>query len=131
MIVFRRNPGYDVLVRTIEGDTIMLDYHAAYYEIEDGWYLAKVLDFPGAVSQGRSLKSARGMIRDSLKGLADFILEKGEPLPRPDPFANDPTAVLNETIRLRTRSQAGSFNETKKARPASRKARLRLPARRG
>jgi len=23
----------------------MLEYHAAYYPIEDGWYMAKVLDF--------------------------------------------------------------------------------------
>jgi hypothetical protein len=27
----------------------MLEYHAAYYEIEDGWYMAKMLDFPGVV----------------------------------------------------------------------------------
>lgn len=32
---------------------------AADFPIEDGWYMAKVLDFPGAVSQGRTLKSAR------------------------------------------------------------------------
>jgi predicted RNase H-like HicB family nuclease len=92
----------------------MLEYHAAYYEIEDGWYLAKVLDFPGAVSQGRTLKSARSMIRDSLRGLADFILEKGDALPRPDPLVSDKAAVFSEAIRLKVRSQAGSFNETAK-----------------
>lgn len=79
----------------------MLEYHAAYYEIEDGWYMAKVIDFPGAVSEGRTLASARRMIRDSLRGLADFILEKGESLPRPNPRAADATAVFWEVIRLR------------------------------
>jgi len=82
----------------------MLEYHAAYYEIEDGWYLAKILDFPGAVSQGRTLKSARSMIRDSLRGLAAFILEKGEPLPHPDLSAIDKAATFSEPIRLKVRS---------------------------
>ncbi len=82
----------------------MPEYHAAYYEIEDGWYMAKVIDFPGAVSQGRTLASARRMIRDSLRGLADFILEKGEPLPRPDARADGATAVLVELIHLRERA---------------------------
>ena len=36
----------------------MREYHAAYYEIEDGWYMAVVMDFPGVVSQGRTLRSA-------------------------------------------------------------------------
>ena len=51
----------------------MLQYHAAYYPIEDGWYMAKVLDFPGAVSQGRTLRSARGMIRDALRQVAEDL----------------------------------------------------------
>jgi predicted RNase H-like HicB family nuclease len=75
-------------------ELFMLEYHVAYYEIEDGWYLAKVLDFPGAVSQGRSLKSAHLMIRDALKGLGDFVVEKGEALPRPNPRAKDAAAVF-------------------------------------
>jgi predicted RNase H-like HicB family nuclease len=78
----------------------MIVYHAAYYTIEDGWYLAKVLDFPGAVSQGSNLRSARHMLRDSLRGLAEYILEKGEALPRPNPRAKDRKAVFQETIRL-------------------------------
>jgi predicted RNase H-like HicB family nuclease len=104
----------------------MLEYHAAYYKIEDGWYLAKVLDFPGALSQGRTLKSARSMIRDALRGLADFILEKGEALPRPKPLVKDKAAVFSETIRLKVRSQTGSFNETRKTAQTSGKPRVRL-----
>ena len=109
----------------------MLEYHACYYQIEDGWYLAKVVDFPGAVSQGRTLKSARRMIRDSLKGLADFVLEKGEPLPRPDPGAADSAAVYSETIRLKVRSQTGALNEKTRPAQALAKARVRIRARRG
>src|SRR5437879_6597978 len=93
----------------------MLDYHAAYYEIEDGWFMAKVLDFPGAVSQGRTLRSARRMIRDALKGLAEFIIERGEPLPRPDPNAKDRRAKFQEKISLAAFVQTGSNNEKAKA----------------
>jgi hypothetical protein len=41
----------------------MLEYHAAYYEIEDGWYLAKILDFPGAIRPGAHVEI--GSINDS------------------------------------------------------------------
>ena len=33
-------------------DLAMLEYHAAYYEGEDGWVIAEVLDYPGVLSQG-------------------------------------------------------------------------------
>ena len=45
----------------------MREYHAAYYDAGDGWYLAEVMDFPGVISQGRTLRSARRMIRDALR----------------------------------------------------------------
>ncbi len=63
----------------------MLKYHAAYYQIEDGWYMARVLDFPGTISQGKTLKSARRMIRDALRMMAECTLELGESLPPPNP----------------------------------------------
>ena len=63
----------------------MLEYHAAYYEIEDGWYMAEVLDFPGAISQGKTLRSARRMIRDALRVLAECCWDEGKPLPAPNP----------------------------------------------
>jgi predicted RNase H-like HicB family nuclease len=107
----------------------MLEYHAAYYPIEDGWYMAKVLDFPGAVSQGRTLRSARRMIRDSLKGLVEFFVEKSQPLPRPDPGAKDPAAVLVETIVLTIRFVVESPDETTKANASLAGKRVRLRAR--
>jgi predicted RNase H-like HicB family nuclease len=99
-------------------------YHAAYYIVEDGWYMAKVLDFPGAVSQGRTLRSARRMIRDALQGLAEYIIEKGEPLPRPNAWAKDRAAVYQEQLLLKIRCQ--TTDEKMKTTPASSAARVRL-----
>ena len=104
----------------------MLEYHAAYYPIEDSWYMAKVLDFPGAVSQGRTLRSARKMIRDSLEGLAEFILKKGEPLPKPNHRARDRKAAFQEKIALTIECQAGPDDEETKAAQAPAAARVRL-----
>ena len=40
----------------------MIEYKAAYYhDPASGWYTASVLDFPGVLSQGRSLDKARRM----------------------------------------------------------------------
>ena len=66
----------------------MLEYHAAYYQGDDKWIVAMVLDFPGANSQGKTLRSARRMIRDALRMMAEAHIELGEPLPTPNPSAN-------------------------------------------
>ena len=108
----------------------MLEYHAAYYVIEDGWYMAKVLDFPGAVSQGRTLRSARYMIRDALRGLAEFMIEHGEPLPRPNARARDKSAVFSEVIAVGLRCEGGPSREQATADAASSARRVRLPSRR-
>lgn len=86
----------------------MLEYHAAYYRQESGWFVAEVLDFPGALSQGRTLASARRMIRDALRMLAEALIEEGKPLPRPNPRAKARKADYVETIRLRLRAQCES-----------------------
>lgn len=78
----------------------MLNYHAAYYPIEDGWFMVRVLDFPGVISQGRSIEHARKMIKDALCLMAEYQLEQGEPLPKPRARAGDKKAVRIETIRL-------------------------------
>jgi predicted RNase H-like HicB family nuclease len=85
----------------------MLEYHAAYYHGDDGWIIAQVLDFPAAISQGKTLRSARRMIRDALRQVAECMTEEGQPLPRPDRSAKDPTAILVEKIPLRVRFTCG------------------------
>ncbi len=67
----------------------MLEYHAAYFEGEDGWIVAEILDFPGALSQGKTLQSARKMLRDALRVMAQTLIEDGQSLPRPNPRAKD------------------------------------------
>ena len=88
----------------------MRHYHAAYYEIEDGWYMAEVMDFPGVISQGRTLRSARRMIRDALRTMAEWYFDDGKPLPVPNPKAK-PTEgkpAFKEKIPLRLRVTTGT-----------------------
>lgn len=86
----------------------MLEYHAAYFQQEDGWHIVEITDFPGVHSQGKTLRSARLMIRDALKLMAEYLVESGQPLPAPRPKAK-PTLGKKpdfvETIPLRTRFQ--------------------------
>lgn len=85
----------------------MLEYHSAYYPIDDGWYMVRVLDFPGVISQGRSLDHARRMIKDALCLMAEHKLEQGESLPRPNRRARDKKAELVEPIKLKIRAMVG------------------------
>ena len=81
----------------------MLEYHAAYFAGEDGWVIAQVLDYPGVLSQGRTLQSAKAMLRDALRLMAEVDVEEGRPLPRPDPRRKAKKALYSETIPLRKR----------------------------
>jgi predicted RNase H-like HicB family nuclease len=89
---------------------LTLEYHAAYYQNpeDDGWYVVQLLDFPGVLSQGRTLKSARRMIRDALRLMAECLVEERRPLPRPNPRAKDKRAMYAETIPLRIRISCGT-----------------------
>jgi predicted RNase H-like HicB family nuclease len=81
---------------------MMLEYHASYFHDEaSGWYTVEVLDFPGVLSQGRTLRSARRMIKDALQTMAEWYTEDGKVLPRPHPRAKDKNASVIEPIRLR------------------------------
>ena len=83
-----------------------LEYHAAYYLQPSGWYVVSLLDFPGVHSQGRTLRSARFMVKDALKMTAEWYLEDGKPLPKPNRKARDKKADHLEKIRLGVRVQA-------------------------
>jgi predicted RNase H-like HicB family nuclease len=79
----------------------MLTYKAAYQFVEGGIH-AHVLDYPGAISCGADLDEARRMLASALLDLAGYALERGEPLPKPDPSLNDPDADVEEPIYLPT-----------------------------
>jgi predicted RNase H-like HicB family nuclease len=102
----------------------MLAYHAAYYHGEKEWIVALVLDFPGAASQGRTLQSARRMIRDALREMAEALLEDGQPLPPPNPKAGDKKAMFQELLGLDLRIHGGKSHETTQANSALAKKRL-------
>jgi predicted RNase H-like HicB family nuclease len=86
----------------------MLEYHAAYYPIEDGWYMAKVLDFPGVVTQGKTLKAAKRMLRSALQDMALWYLEDGQALPQPGAKLRDKKAEVVETVRLVVKATSGA-----------------------
>jgi predicted RNase H-like HicB family nuclease len=87
----------------------MLEYHAAFYrDADSGWYTVQLLDFPAVISQGKTLNSARRMIRDALLTMGESSLEDGLTLPRPNSRARDRIAAFIEPIRLRVPVQAGS-----------------------
>lgn len=87
----------------------MIEYKAAFYEDrENGWFLAKVLDFPGVVTQGRTLGQARRMLNDALREMTEWLLEDGQPLPHPDSSVTDPNANIIEPIRLIIRVRSGA-----------------------
>ncbi len=89
----------------------MLEYKAAYYKEKDsGWFVAKVLDFPGVASQGRTLASARRMLQDALREMTEWLMEDGQPIPKPDPTLLDKQADVIEPIRLIIRVQAGAVS---------------------
>jgi predicted RNase H-like HicB family nuclease len=86
----------------------MLEYRAAYFkDPESSWYVAQVLDFPGALSQGRDLDHARRMLAHSLQEMIEWYLEDGLPLPKPNPSMTDSTAFIVEPIRVKIRARSG------------------------
>lgn len=54
--------------------------HAAFrvdfYRGEDGWWIAKCEDVPGAVTQGETLEEAREMIRDAISLMIEDYSEE-------------------------------------------------------
>ena len=84
----------------------MLTYKAAYQFVEGGVH-AYVLDFPGAITCGSDMAEARRLLASALLDMAALALERGEPLPRPDPSLSDPDADLEEPIHLHLRASTG------------------------
>ena len=45
----------------------MREYEVLYENIEDGWIMATVPDFPGAVTQGQTIEDARANILEVIE----------------------------------------------------------------
>lgn len=68
------------------------DYTVVYQEIEDGWIMATVPEVPGAVTQGKTLREARVMIKEA----AELLLESY----RDHAAKAVPTNAVWETLRV-------------------------------
>ncbi len=81
----------------------MLAYKAAF-QFVDGGVHAHLVDFPGAITCGADLAEARRLLASALIDLADLCLDRGEPLPVPDPSRTDPDADIEEPLYLHLRA---------------------------
>ncbi len=48
---------------------LTVSWTVAFEEVEDGWIMARVVEKPGAMSQGRTRGEARENVRDALREL--------------------------------------------------------------
>lgn len=52
-------------------------------DIEDGGYVARVLEFPGCVSEGDAPNDAIENIEDALRLIVESMIERGDAIPEP------------------------------------------------
>jgi predicted RNase H-like HicB family nuclease len=73
--------------------------------------MAEVMDFPGVISQGRTLRSAGKMIRDALRLMAEWYVDEGKALPVPNPKVkpSEGKPVFKEKIPLEVRAKTGAI----------------------
>ena len=69
-----------MIVSTVSAvaDPLVLSFTVLYDDVEDGWVMARVLEKPGAISQGRTRAEARENVRDALR---ELLLHEGTQLP--------------------------------------------------
>ncbi len=77
----------------------MITYKVMYKYLPEGIH-AEVLDFPGAISFGKTIEEARKMISSALVDMAETVLSHGEPLPTPEPMSTNPDSDFEEPIHL-------------------------------
>lgn len=77
----------------------MLTYKAAYKLCDDGVH-AEVLDFPGVITCAPTVEDARRQLRAALVDMAEYRLDRGDALPRPDDSLSSSEMDLEEPIHL-------------------------------
>ena len=77
----------------------MLIYKAVYKFLDEGVH-AEVLDFPGTITYGETMREARRLLASALVDMAETALLQGEPLPQPNSSCTDSEADLEEPIHL-------------------------------
>jgi len=66
---------------TCVSEPLAMQLTVVYEDIEDGWVMATIPEFPGAMSQGRSREEARDNVRDALRELLRSYADDGQPPP--------------------------------------------------
>ncbi|MDX1994484.1 MAG: type II toxin-antitoxin system HicB family antitoxin [bacterium] len=69
------------------------EFTIVYESGEDGWWIATALEYPGAISQGKTLDEARAMIGDALRELMLAQRQETE-----KEFANQPDLIREMLI---------------------------------
>jgi hypothetical protein len=77
----------------------MLQYKAGYKFVEGGVH-AQVIDFPAAVTCADTLVEARKLLAVALVDVAETSLERGWPLPVPNPLSTNAEMDIEEPIYL-------------------------------
>ena len=79
----------------------MLQYKAGYKFVDSGVH-AQVLDFPAAITCDSDLDEARRLLAVALIDVAETLLERGQPLPQPNPEVSNTEMDIEEAIYLKT-----------------------------
>lgn len=77
----------------------MITYKASFRFLKKT-VLARVIDFPGVVTEGKDLNDAREMLSDLLVTMAEAYIIEGSSFPIPNPKVLDLEADLEEPIFL-------------------------------
>ncbi len=68
------------------------EFTVVFQPIEDDWILASVPELPGAITQGKTMKEAREMIKDAVELLLESYRENAE--------KDAPGSAIWETITI-------------------------------
>ncbi len=78
----------------------MMLVYKAMYKYLDKTVFGQVLDFPGALTEGRNLKHAREMLASALLDMAEAHILRGEAIPLPDASKTNEESDIEEPIYL-------------------------------
>src|SRR6266849_7037538 len=97
------NQGTMDLRNTFHGGSRMPQYQytAVFEPAEEGGYVVTVPALPGLVTEGDTLKEARAMVKDAIRGYLESLIKHGEEIPvEPGP------QVCDRVIRAELRPYA-------------------------
>jgi predicted RNase H-like HicB family nuclease len=77
----------------------MLVYKASYKYLPEGIH-GEVVDFPGVITFGQTIRETRKLLAGALVDMAETNILLGEPLPKPNPELRDLEADFDEPIHL-------------------------------